>query len=312
MTSSDSLTRALDSALSRDPQFVLVQGPPNSGKSALLGSFARETAWRKHRIRAFLIRPGDRPEYHPVRQALSESRGRAARGLAALRRAEHGGRMHLVAEWIGTIPVIGNFVAALIATTRALDRRRNRHPSTARVSDDALALYAIARKGPLVLLFDDIDTLDPPAAHELATFIDNIPPGLQLLVVAVARPSPDTVNPALEMIGHLRRAFTRVTMSDSSDVVGMTAFNALDDATASLLRAAGAIGASFDSLSLARAVGRDELAVEDALAIAVRREIIRVTGEVVLEDGESGSAYEFTSPGLRDAILQQDDSSPSH
>jgi predicted ATPase len=77
---------------------------------------------------------------------------------------------------------------------------------------------------------------------------------------------------------------------------------ALGEDAASLLRAASTLGNDFDGQRLARLSGRDELQVEDQLAVAVRFGLLEVVGEIDLPDGDIATAYRFRSSAVRAAL----------
>jgi hypothetical protein len=76
----------------------------------------------------------------------------------------------------------------------------------------------------------------------------------------------------------------------------------MDAGTESILRAASAIGDEFDSVTLAAAIGKDELEVEDHLALAMRDGLLRHVGEIEDGSGDISTVYHFTSSHLR-AVL---------
>lgn len=71
---------------------------------------------------------------------------------------------------------------------------------------------------------------------------------------------------------------------------------------ATALRAASALGEQFDTVSLSQLLARDELAVEDDLALGVRYGVLQNLGERTLPDGEITTAFRFASPHLRAAL----------
>jgi hypothetical protein len=77
---------------------------------------------------------------------------------------------------------------------------------------------------------------------------------------------------------------------------------ALGQDAATLLRVASRLGNDFDGQQLARLSGRDELQVEDQLAVAIRFGLLDVVGEIDLPDGDIATAYRFRSSAVRAAL----------
>jgi predicted ATPase len=112
--------------------------------------------------------------------------------------------------------------------------------------------------------------------------------------------------------GAARREGGRWHFSDTPETRTLPAFadsladlGALTPDVAALLGSASVLGDEFDAVSLARLLGRDELAVEDQLALGVHYGVLRNLGERALEDGEITSLFRFTSPHLRAALASR-------
>lgn len=71
------------------------------------------------------------------------------------------------------------------------------------------------------------------------------------------------------------------------------------------LLAASALGVEFDAATLAERMRRDELAVEDQLAMAVHAGVLQNRGEYVRTDGELTTSFRFASSHLHAAIRRQ-------
>jgi hypothetical protein len=76
-------------------------------------------------------------------------------------------------------------------------------------------------------------------------------------------------------------------------------------AVVEILRAASAYGDEFNGSSLALLVEKDELYVEDQLALAAHHKLVETIGEATLANGEITTVFRFTSSHLR-AVLARD------
>lgn len=79
---------------------------------------------------------------------------------------------------------------------------------------------------------------------------------------------------------------------------------ALSPAVAEAMRSASQLGEEFDALTLARRLERDELAVEDQLALGVHYGLLQNLGERTLADGEVTTAFRFPSRHVRAALAR--------
>lgn len=83
---------------------------------------------------------------------------------------------------------------------------------------------------------------------------------------------------------------------------GAPELGAIGPAVAEVLRAASLLADEFDGAALAALCGRDELYVEDQLALAAHHALIEVLGEATNAAGELVTRFRFRSPHLR-AVL---------
>lgn len=79
---------------------------------------------------------------------------------------------------------------------------------------------------------------------------------------------------------------------------------AVEPGTAEVVQVASLLGAEFDSVTLARLLERDELAVEDDLALGMRYGLLECRGELELQSGDVATAYRFASPHLHATLRQ--------
>lgn len=80
--------------------------------------------------------------------------------------------------------------------------------------------------------------------------------------------------------------------------------SSLDRETLQLLSSASTFGDEFSGTALARLMQLDELEVEDRLAMAMHRDLVKSVGESVAPDGEVSSIYRFASPHLRSSLAR--------
>ncbi|CAN5743107.1 hypothetical protein BH23GEM7_BH23GEM7_24960 [soil metagenome] len=78
----------------------------------------------------------------------------------------------------------------------------------------------------------------------------------------------------------------------------------IDDVIAEVVRGGSVLGDEFDGASLARLLERDELYIEDQLALAVHQRLLQVLGEIDLPDGDISTLYRFTTPYLRASLYR--------
>jgi predicted ATPase len=285
----------LEMAAAGESRIVLIGGEGGSGRSALLAAFARNIAWKQRRIRAVLVRPPDTGRYDPLALAARDLEGRIARGLGRT----PGTAAKLLPDWAGTLPGVGNTLAAVLATITAVRRHRARVTG---VSDDVRRILRASHARLLVLLIDDLHYADANVLQQLRHLVQRSAHGHRLLIVTTYHADDgvriERLHAALD---ETRTA--RITL-DRLPTVRHIDLGAFTPELLAVLRAANAIGESFDSGTLARALKQDELEVEDVLAVAVRRGVAVIDGEVELRDGESATRYRFTSESLRDALHQ--------
>jgi predicted ATPase len=278
---------------------ALIIGPPGVGRSSLLATFARDLAWKELRVRAVLLRASDSDRYDPVGQAARELRGRVRREV---RRRLVGSDVSaetreraIVVEWLAAIPIVGNLLAAIVETVLRVRTLRSA------ATRDRDVLYDAARRRTLLLLVDDVHRADARGLRELGSFMRDAPDGSRILLVVTTIDAPRAVA-CLESItrGFPPERVTSMTLSPVASDDDVEPDATTDDATlppsvSALLAAASGIGTRFDSLSLANVVRREELDVEDDLAVAVRAGVIVSEGEVLHESGEAASAYRFVT-----------------
>jgi predicted ATPase len=289
------LADQLELADAGEARTVMIAGDTGSGRSALLAAFARDIAWKQRRVRAVLVRPPDTGRYDPVALAARDFDGRIARRMG---RAP-GTAARLLPDWIGTLPGVGNLLAATLATASAVRRHRARVTG---VSDDVRRILRVARTRLLVLLIDDMERADGVALRQLQLLAQKAGTGHRLLIVTTHHADDavrlERLQAALDDERTTRVALQRLPTARPIDL------SVYGPELLAVLHAANALGESFDSLTLARILKRDELDVEDTLAVAVRKGVAVIDGEIALRDGESATRYRFTSASLRDALHQ--------
>ena len=285
----------LEMADAGESRMVLIAGASGSGRSALLAAFARDIAWKQRRVRSVLVRPPDVGRYDPVAVAARDLDGRITRRMG---RAP-GTAARLLPDWIGTLPGVGNILAATLATVAAVRRHRARVTG---VSDDVRRILRVSRARLLVLLIDDVERADTAALQQLQQLAQRAGSGNRLLIVTTHHADDavriERLHAALD---DTRATFVALERLPTARPIDLSVYA---PELLAVLRAANAIGESFDSVTLARALKRDELEVEDVLAVAVRRGVAVIDGEIALRDGESATKYKFTSASLRDALHQ--------
>jgi hypothetical protein len=274
------LAAQLDRSIAGSPQLVCVEGDRGSGKSSLIAHFARDQAWKRRRIRAILLRPATGTSYDAIDRAALEVRGRVA-GLAS---------RGLVLDWIAALPVIGDVLAAIAATAAALRRHRISAPDAQRLPPSVSTLLAAARRRPLVLLIDDAQLLSDRDRRALELLMRRAPSGCALLVVAAFAPSTSGFRAGPQLSEILGDRCSVLTLKR-----GGAAEDDLPEPLRSWIRSAAGMGPLFDSLSLAALLGRQELEVEDQLAVAVRRGVLSIEGETSHASGETATLYRFVA-----------------
>jgi predicted ATPase len=78
--------------------------------------------------------------------------------------------------------------------------------------------------------------------------------------------------------------------------------SALGPALIEAVSAASVLGDRFDACALARLLARDEVEVEDQLALGIHFGVLQLAGERTLADGEMTTVYRFTDPHLCAAL----------
>ena len=283
----------LERAAAGEPGLILIGGPARSGRSTLLATFARDIAWKQRRTRALLVRRPGTGRYDPVAQAARDLEGRIARSMGRT----PGTAVRLLPDWVGTLPGVGNILAAVVATISVV--RRNRVRVTG-VSDDVRRVLRSARGRVVVLLIDDLHHGDGAAFQKVQALMERASPGHRLLVIATHHADDEVRVERLRAAAGEDRAL-RLHMAKIPTVhsIDLSVFGA---ELLAVLRAASALGESFDSLTLSRALRRDELDIEDVLSVAVRKGVAVIDGEIELRDGETATQYRFTSDSMRHAL----------
>jgi predicted ATPase len=81
--------------------------------------------------------------------------------------------------------------------------------------------------------------------------------------------------------------------------------SALNPYIAEAIRAGSLLGMEFDAAAVSHLLDRDELAVEDQLALGVHYGVLQSLGERVLPDAEITTSYRFPSAHLRAALARE-------
>ncbi len=181
-----------------EPQVILIEGEAGIGKTALLKALAAAIQQRDERAaRVFTLVAPDEGRYDPILEAvLAVTAKRVYDRVGGKREAKD-----LLFEWIGAIPGVGDFAAAVGATMDAVHRRwRQANAPGAPVDEDIEALLLTARR-PLTLLFDDLHRADPEAIARLEVLIRASVRGTRLLLVGMYCPAaPRAVPPAIRKL----------------------------------------------------------------------------------------------------------------
>ena len=80
--------------------------------------------------------------------------------------------------------------------------------------------------------------------------------------------------------------------------------SAINPYIAEVVQAASVLGDKFDALTLSRLLDRDELAVEDQLALGIHYGVLERIGEIELPDDELTTSYRFVASHVRSALLR--------
>jgi predicted ATPase len=173
------LAACLNEAAGGEPRTVLIEGDAGIGKSALLAAFREKQEPVRERARFLLLCPPAEGAYDPVEQAvLAATHKRVLDRLGGKRSA-----LDVLLEWIGAIPVVGNLVAAILATAEAVRRRRRSAVPRLTMDEDIEALLSLARRQTLVLLLDDLQRAERGAVARVENLVRFAGPGTRLLVV---------------------------------------------------------------------------------------------------------------------------------
>jgi predicted ATPase len=183
------LFQALGQAESGKPRVLMIEGAAGLGKTALLSVFAERAALRLKSGYVCHVRPTNGSVYRPVPQAAAEATNNQLYDRVGGRRSALQTARELLPDWLGTIPGVGDLIAAIVATVQALRSRRRRSvPPPVQTSDDACdALLAAAASHPLVLLLDDLHRAEPAAIEQLERLLRGTMAGHQLLIVGAFR-----------------------------------------------------------------------------------------------------------------------------
>jgi predicted ATPase len=376
------LFQCLGKAAHGEPQVVFLEGVPGVGKSALLQMFGVRAADRQKSTYVFYVRPPEDGAYTPVARAALDSTNKQLYDKVGGRRKAIAAARDLLPEWVSAIPVLGNLMAAIVATAQFIRRRRQRQSFARNISlsDDTEALLAVALRRPLVLLLDELEVAESGAIVELERLVRGAGSGTKLLVVGAYSPkSAGVADAAIEQLiatlpprvfqrcqlkeldrqelrfwlqkrfphilipesflgwlyertgGHaasvealLNRLIDRSVIRfvgrrweiredlEEQDSAAHTAagetlkvdLSAVRPEVVAVLRAASVLGEEFDGSTLAQLLEKDELQVEDQLALAAHHRIVQIVGETSLPDGEIATRYRFRSSHLRSVLCR--------
>lgn len=214
----EALRAELVAAQNGIPRLVLIEGEAGAGKSALLARFAEEVRRARIRgIRLYSVSPDEGDLYEPLlhasRIATSFARYRRHAGPRQARRGNRG----LLFEWLGTIPIWGDLMGAVAETVDALSRRRSRLQSG--LDEDLGLLLRAARRRVLVLLVDDVQRAEAPAAERMRMLFAAAGEGTRLLVVCACRSAapgapPSPAHHRLRTLGSGRMSLLRLGALD--------------------------------------------------------------------------------------------------
>jgi len=200
------LFRNLSRAGGHEPRLVLVEGAAGRGKSALLGEFARRLAVHPREVAVVTVAAPADGAYDPVKLAARKvSKNQMYERVGGRRQAMESAR-ELLPDWLGAIPVIGELIAAIVATVQILrERRRAKNISPISGDDETDALIDASARRPLVLLLDDVEALERPAAARLEALLRAAEGRARILIVGAATPvAPGTrPTPLQEMVAAL-------------------------------------------------------------------------------------------------------------
>jgi predicted ATPase len=96
----------------------------------------------------------------------------------------------------------------------------------------------------------------------------------------------------------------RIAGADSAAAVSVD-LSAIGSTVVEVLQAASILGDDFDGSTLAQMLEKDELYVEDQLALAAHHKLVRVVGEKTLADGEIATLFRFASSHLRSVLARE-------
>ena len=208
-------------------------------------------------------------------------------------------------EWVGVIPGLGNLIAAIIVTTVRL--RNRAMPRTSRAPPDVRQILRSAERRPVVAIVRSLHLADRERAASLCRLIHDAPVGARLLVAGSIRMSRQGAppSPIRTTAAGLRTDRLVVHAIAPRSAGALTDVDALANGVTAILETAAVIGEEFDGAAVAALTGRDELEIEDVLAIAARQGIVTALGLRELEDGDIATAYRFATPSLHEAILER-------
>jgi hypothetical protein len=182
------LARCLRRATEGDPQILVFRGSTGAGKSALLGQFSRRAAARERPAWVIRSEPLGSAPYHPV--AIAAEAASLRHRLA--RRGRVRTAWEYLSDWVGAVPIVGNLLAAVLATVEAVGKIRGglRGRSRGAAPDDAVqALLDEARRHPTVVLADDLHRADHDGVAQLERLFRAAGPGTGLLLVGTYTPA---------------------------------------------------------------------------------------------------------------------------
>lgn len=302
-------TRCLREAAQGLPRLLIFEGEAGVGRSALLAEIEGAPQLRAGRIRVVRLDVHDGNEDPVLLLARAVARYGIYERLGGRRRIG-GAAGRLLPQWLGAIPGVGDVLEA-IAETAAILRKRSRGEQGTPLPEDVESLIRVARRRPLAILIDDLHRCDEHVLDRLRQLITEAETGVRLLVVGTAR-TPAVGAPAAPVhrldryIGGGRLVRHRLQPFDIEAVAERIETPELPEAVLSALRVAASLTEEFDALDVAERTGRDELAIEDTLAIAVRAGALVSLGMADRPDGDISTRYRFTSPALRAHLGRSD------
>jgi predicted ATPase len=216
-------------------------------------------------------------------------RGEIARLEALIRTADEGARILIVGAYCPTAPGVPDPPVHILRTTLPEDDELFEYRRLGPLERDAVQAWLSARF---------------PGATLPGPFFD--------WLLGASGGHPGTIESTLGHLletGKIRQADGRWHFDTGPDrlhlpLIGesFADLSAINPQIAEVVQAASVLGEKFDAASLAALLQRDELAVEDQLALAVHLGLLELLGERTLPEGDLTTAYRFPLPHLRVAL----------